>query len=349
MTSEDRLENAIQHARDAGLRYVYDGDPGIVRRRRGKGFSFRTGEGAPLTSPEEDARCRKLAIPPAWRNVWICARADGHLQATGIDARGRKQYLYHPDWRAARDQTKFANMLAFGHALPGIRRRVQAALGQDGLGRDKVIAAVVGLLDRTGLRVGNDAYTAENDTFGLTTIRKKHLAIDGAEIALDFPGKGGKVWQGRFSDRRVARAIGQCAELPGYRLFRYLDESGQRRDIGSADVNAWLQQISGAPITAKDFRTWKACALFLEEAMKQAGCAPGAALPLKPILQMVSARLGNTPAILQKSYVHPELIDLHRTGCILDHAEAPAVPGLRKVESLLMGWLEARYGDPAAR
>lgn len=336
------LQAALAHAEDAGLRYVYDGDKGIIRRRAGKGFTYLK-DGQRVRDARELERIRKLAIPPAWRDVWICASKNGHLQATGIDAKGRKQYRYHQDWRAARDETKFANMKVFGACLPGLRRRVNAALNLDGLPRDKVIATVVRLLDKTGLRVGNDAYTAENATYGLTTIRKKHLDIHGRDIEFDFPAKGGKVFRGTLTDAKLAKVLAQCQDLPGQRLFKYQGDDGALADVTSGDVNAWVQDVSGQKITAKDFRTWNACVLFLEEALSH--CGEGASFELKPILKTVSSALGNTPAILQKSYVHPALIDLYRTGCFLNREWSARdvknpVEGLTRTENLLLAWLE---------
>jgi DNA topoisomerase-1 len=346
MSAVEKLEQALEQAKSAGLCYVYDCDPGIGRRKHGKGFVYYNAGGKPVTDESCIARCHKLAVPPAWKEVWICAQDNGHIQATGLDARGRKQYRYHVDWRSARDDNKFHNMVAFGHALPGIRRRVLAELNRDGLPKDKVIAAIVRLLDRTGLRVGNDAYMNENHTFGMTTIGKKHVDLHGKEIEFDFPGKGGKVWKGRVLAPKVAKVIAACEELPGYRLFKYLDDHGEAHSIGSADVNGWLQEISGIAITAKDFRTWTACSLFLDEALAQTGCEKP--LHLKPVLKAVSSQLGNTPAILQKSYVHPDLIDLYRTGCFINREWSDkdlALPqGLRKTEGLLLRWLEKRYG-----
>ena len=351
MTAIEKLETAIEHAKSAGLRYVYDSDPGIGRKRHGKSFSYHDHEGQRITDKAKVTRCQKLAVPPAWENVWICVHEDGHIQATGHDERGRKQYRYHADWRTARDENKFANMLAFGRALPGIRRRVKAALDLDGLPKEKVVAAVVRLLDRTGLRIGNDSYMEENHTFGLTTISKKHIELHGKEIELDFPGKGGKIWKGHVTAPDVAKVIAECGDLPGVRVFKYIDDKGEPHAVGSADINHWLQETSGIHITAKDFRTWTACTLFLEEAMAQTDCATGAALHLKPVLKSVSSQLGNTPAILQKSYVHPELIDLYRTGCFLDKhwsgEELKATTGLRKTEALLLRWLEKQYDDGA--
>jgi DNA topoisomerase-1 len=352
MTAEDKLALAMAHAREAGLRYVYDADPGIHRRRAGKGFAFYGPDKRAIKDKTVVARCRKLAVPPAWEDVWICRHENGHIQATGFDARGRKQYRYHEDWRATRDENKFQNMLVFGRALPALRRKVTAALDLPCLPPDRVIAAVVRLLDKTGLRVGNDAYTQENNTFGLTTIRKKHLDVHGTDIELSFVAKGGKPWHGKISDAKAAKVLSKVEDLPGQRLFKYLGDDGAPRDIESADINAWLQAQTGASITAKDFRTWNACTLFLAEAMAQTKCADGAPLQLKPILKTVSAALGNTPAILQKSYVHPQLIDLYRTGCFLNkewQSDIPIPAGLRKHEALLLQWLERTYDVPDAR
>lgn len=340
------IQTAIEHAEEAGLRYVYDTDHGIFRIRKGKGFTY-TKDGKAFKDEKHLERIRKLAIPPAWRDVWICPNANGHLQATGFDERGRKQYRYHEDWRTRRDENKFTNMLAFGKTLPSIRRRVSAALNLEDLPKEKVVAAVIRLLDRTGLRVGNDAYMQENHTYGLTTIHKKHLELRGKEIELDFPAKGGKIFKGGVTDAKAAKVIAELTDLPGYRLFKYVDENGEMHSIGSADINSWLQEKTEEKITAKDFRTWNACTAFLDEAIKH--CSEGSKFELKPILKTVSDQLGNTPAILKKSYVHPELIDLYRTGCLLnkewDHKNIKeSVNGLNKVENLLLIWLEKTYG-----
>ena len=349
MLSDDSLpetiQNAIEHAEEAGLRYVYNTDMGIERKKSGKGFSYLK-DGKVFKDAKHLERIKKLAIPPAWRDVWICPSANGHLQATGFDERGRKQYRYHEDWRTRRDENKFTNMLVFADALPGVRRKVLACLNKDGLPKDKVIAAVVRLLDKTGLRVGNDAYMAENHTFGLTTIRKKHFDLHGKEIELDFPAKGGKKFKGTFTDAKIAKVIAELDDLPGHRLFKFKDDGGELHNIGSSDINLWLQELTGEKITAKDFRTWNACTHFVEESIKH--CAEDAKFQLKPVLKIVSEQLGNTPAILKKSYVHPELIDLYRTGCMLnkewDSKELKEdFPGLTKTESLLYIWLKSKY------
>lgn len=340
------VKQAIKHAKKAGLRYVYDTDKGLTRRKNGKGFTYLK-NGKVIKDKSNIERIKKLAIPPAWKDVWICASTNGHLQATGTDDRGRKQYKYHEDWRTHRDENKFSNMLVFANKLPSIRRKVSSALNKKGLPKEKVIAAIVRLLDRTGLRVGNDAYLAENHTYGLTTIRKKHLDLHGKEIEFDFPAKGGKVFKGSVTDAKVAKVIDKLDDLPGYRLFRYIDDDGKARDIGSSDINAWLQELTDEDITAKDFRTWTACASFLEEGLDH--CEEGSKFELKPVLEAVSTQLGNTPAILKKSYVHPELIDLYRTGCFLEKEWdkknlKKSKKGLSKIENLLLVWLKKSYG-----
>lgn len=343
MSEADKLQQAMTHARLAGLSYVYDHDAGITRKRKGKTFAFYAAGGKAITDEGTVARCRKLAVPPAWKDVWICADPHGHIQATGIDARGRKQYRYHADWRTARDANKFHNMVTFGRALPALRRKVAKALTLDGLPREKVIAAIVRMLDDTGLRVGNDEYLASNETFGITTITKKHVELHGREIELDFLAKGSKEFKGSFEDALLAHVLHECGDLPGKRLFQYVDHDGHPHAIGSMDINHWLQEESGKHITAKDFRTWTACVLFAEAAMAQAD----GAFHLKPILKEVSSHLGNTPAILQKSYVHPNLIDLYRDGAFHQPPWAgthkAALKGLRKPEALLLGWLETYY------
>jgi DNA topoisomerase-1 len=337
-----------RHARHAGLHYGYDHVPGISRRRRGRHFDFFDSHGRRVVSRAVVDRCRKLAVPPAWTRVWISARTNSHLQATGFDARGRKQYRYHADWRAVRDRTKFENMSAFGSGLSRIRACVLAALVRDALTRERVIAAIVRLLDCTGLRIGNDRYLAENHTSGLATISKKHATLHaGKEIELDFPGKGGKVWHGTVLAPRVARVVAQCQGIPGYRLFKYRDADSQAHKVGSAEINHWLHEVTGNPdLTAKDFRTWHACVLFIEAAIRRASNKKPAAL--KELLTEVAAQLGNTPAILRKSYIHPNLIDLWRDGRFAapDWRRTPSgqIPRhFSKTEALFSKWLASRY------
>jgi DNA topoisomerase-1 len=354
MTVSQSPAIGARHARHAGLRYAYDHDPGIRRRRRGKHFDYFDARGRPITNPHLIQRCRRLAVPPAWTDVWISPRANSHLQATGRDARGRKQYRYHLDWRAVRDRTKFENLFQFGACLSALRGRLRKELQRDELDRQRVIAAVVRLLDRTGLRIGNESYLRDNHTSGLTTISKKHVALHGhgREIELDFPAKGGKVWHGSLLAPRVARVVAKCQAIPGYRLFKYRDAEGKVHAVDSADINRWLHEATGnADLTAKDFRTWHACTLFIDAAVGEArpDAAPRArAGALKPLLLRVATELGNTPAILKKSYIHPNLIDLWKEGSFsgpqwtrLRRTEIPRQ--FSRSEALLLRWLRKQY------
>jgi len=250
------LTDPVETAQAAGLRYVHDDRPGIQRQRRGKGFRYLGPDGKPVRDRDQLRRIRSLVIPPAWTDVWICPNPQGHLQATGHDARGRKQYRYHPRWRAARDETKYDRMIAFGQALPKIRARVAQDLAQSGLPRTKVLATVVRLLETTLIRVGNEEYARENGSFGLTTLRNRHVSVEGQTVRFSFKGKSGVRHSIAVDDRRLARIVQRCQEMPGQELFQYLDEDGTPHDIDSADVNAYLQEIAGQEFTAKDFRTW---------------------------------------------------------------------------------------------
>jgi DNA topoisomerase I len=312
-------EDAAQAVRAAGLRYVTDSMPGIRRRRAGKGFSYRGSDGRLITSRAELARIKWLAIPPAWTDVWICPDRNGHLQATGFDARGRKQYRYHPDWRKTRDVAKFDRMLAFARALPRIRARVAQDRARRGLPREKVLAAIVCLLELTLIRVGNREYARINGSYGLTTLRDRHVDFGGAKLVFEYRGKGGKLHRISLRDRRLARIVRSCKELPGQHLFQYLDESGERRPIDSADVNAYLEEIAGEPFTAKDFRTWagtvlaalalRACESFASEAAAKRNVTRA--------IEQVAAQLGNTVAVCRKSYIHPEVVAAYLDGTLL--------------------------------
>jgi DNA topoisomerase-1 len=291
-----------------GLRYSSDAEAGIRREDGPRGFRYRdAASGKLLRSGEALARIKALVLPPAWTGVWICRDAHGHLQATGRDARGRKQYRYHAAWREMRDAGKFDRMLEFARVLPALRRRVARDLGVAGLPRHKVLAAIVRLLETTSLRIGNERYVEENESFGLTTLRNRHVRVQGERIELEFRGKGGKFHRAAVEDARLARIVRRCRELPGQSLFEYLDGQGRRQQVGSSDVNAYLKEISGADITAKDFRTWAGTVLV-------AGVLSRREAPIGPS-HMVAAvrhaarRLGNTPAICRKSYVHPRLLD----------------------------------------
>ena len=317
-----------------GLVYVSDDVPGIGRLRRGSGFVYRQPDGRRLADAQQLERIRRLAIPPAYTKVWICPLPYGHLQATGRDARGRKQYRYHADWRLARDETKFDRMPEFGAALPRVRahvaRDLAAPVGRQVL-RDTVIAAIVRLLDTTLVRVGNDEYARSNGSFGLTTLRNRHAAVEGGVLRLRFRGKSGITHEVALHDRRVTRIVRRCQTLPGQELFQYLDEAGDARSIGSADVNDYLRVASGGEFTAKDFRTWHGSVHALQlarrfEASDMADRTPAGA---NRLLAQVAARLGNTVAVCRKAYVHPHVLAL-LTGEAPARAVDPARPPPRK-------------------
>jgi DNA topoisomerase I len=303
-------------ARNAGLRYVNDQGPGIRRRRAGRGFAYLGVDGARLRDAETLARIKRLAIPPAWRDVWICPLAHGHLQASGRDARGRKQYRYHARWRTERDGTKYARMLAFAAALPAVRARVAADLERPDLPREKVLAAVVRLLERTLIRVGNEEYARANKSFGLTTLRARHVDVDGATLTFEFRGKGGRAHRVDVNDRRLARIVEHCQELPGQELFQYVDADGERRVVDSGDVNAYLREASGEDFTAKDFRTWAGTVLaaLALHAMPACTSATEGKRHVVRAVERVAQELGNTPAVCRKSYVHPTVIDTYLAG-----------------------------------
>jgi len=297
------------------LVYSSDLQPGIRRRRRGTGYVYVAPDGRPVKDEETLARIRKLAIPPAYRDVWICVRANGHLQATGYDARGRKQYRYHPRWRAVRDEDKFRRMLQFGKVLPRLHQRIAADLRLKGMPRERVLATVVRLLETTLIRVGNEEYARANRSYGLTTLRNRHVEVEGDTIAFEFRGKHGIRHRISVSDPRAARVVRRCLDLPEQELFEYVDGRGERRDVTSSDVNGYLKEITGEVYTAKDFRTWYATMSALAELN---GCdfrtAREAKARVKDMLDEVSGRLGNTPAMCRKCYVHPAVIDAFLAG-----------------------------------
>lgn len=320
---------SLAAAKAAGLRYTSDAQPGIRRIRSRGGFRFLDAKGRTIRNADELRRIRALVIPPAWTNVWICTDLRGHLQATGRDARGRKQYRYHPQWRAVRDETKYYRLTAFARALPGIRKRVSADLAESALTRRKVLAAVVCLLEKTLIRVGNDEYAKQNRSFGLTTLRDGHVTVSGSRIRFSFRGKSGVDHDVNFEDRRLARIVKACRDLPGYDLFQYLDDDGVRRTIGSADVNAYLKEISGEEFTSKDFRTW-AGTVLAAEMLETIGRCTSDADAKKNIVRAVEAvagRLGNTRAVCRKSYIHPAVLDGYAAGTML----AAAAQKLRRV------------------
>jgi DNA topoisomerase-1 len=316
MDQPELIADPVESSRQAGLRYVTDSTPGITRKRWGKSFRYFKPDGTPLKDPTVLARIKSLAIPPAWTEVWICTNANGHLQATGRDARKRKQSRYHPRWREVRDETKYERMKIFGEALPKIREHVERDLALPGLPREKVLATIVRLLETTFIRVGNEEYARENHSYGLTTLHNKHADIKGSTVHFKFKGKSGKLHNIDVQDRRLARIVKQCQDLPGYELFQYVDEDGSQRSIDSDDVNEYLRSITGQPFTAKDFRTWAgtclACAMLREfEAFES---QTQAKKNVVEAVKQVAERLGNTPSVCRKCYVHPAVIESYMGG-----------------------------------
>jgi DNA topoisomerase-1 len=303
-------------AKAAGLRYVSDRSPGIKRRRLGRGFRYTDAEGKAVRDPTVLRRIRALVIPPAWVDVWICALPHGHIQASARDAKGRKQYRYHARWRQVRDENKYERLLAFGEALPKLRGRLEKDLSERGLNRAKVLATVVRLLDLTLIRVGNEEYARSNESFGLTTLRDRHVRVDGARVTFKFRGKSGKDHEVDVSDRRLAAVIRRCRTLPGQELFQYLDDEGGVQSIDSSDVNAYLRETMGEEFTAKDFRTWAGSVLAgqILRSTENADEAVDANRRLVEAIKLVAKRLGNTPATCRKHYVHPRVIEAFLAG-----------------------------------
>jgi DNA topoisomerase-1 len=339
MTSEERSDsNPIPNAdppaaaRAAGLRYVLDDRPGIRREPEpgNGGFRYLNAKGEAVEDETTLKRIRALAIPPAWTDVWICPQANGHLQATGRDARGRKQYRYHAKWREVRDEVKYERMINFGKALPQIRKEVDRALALPGLPREKVLATIVYLLEATMMRVGNDEYARENKSYGLTTLRNRHVKIDGSEVEFRFRGKSGVYHDVKVHDRRLARIIQRTRDLPGQDLFQYLDEDGETHTVGSSDVNDYLRAISGEDYTAKDFRTWSGtvlAAMALRE-FEKFDSETQAKKNVVRAIETVAEKLGNTPSVCRKCYVHPAVLDSYMDGTMVEGLLARAEEGL---------------------
>lgn len=307
---------AVHAAKSAGLRYVHDDGPGVRRKRIGRAFRYQFDDGTAVHESRTLARIKRLAIPPAWTDVWICPFANGHIQASGRDDRHRKQYRYHEDWRAVRDQTKYTRMIAFGGALARIRRRVAHDLRRPGLGREKVLATVVRLLETTLIRVGNEEYAKANGSIGLSTMRDRHVRVRGDALHFAFRGKSGKYRQIELHDPRIARVVRQVQDLPGQELFQYIDDDGQRQKISSEDVNDYLRRTAGEEFSAKDFRTWAGTVLA---ASALAQLEPGrtraqAKRNLVAAVNQVAARLGNTPAVCRKCYIHPIVFESYLRG-----------------------------------
>lgn len=303
-------------AKEAGLSYSHVDRPGITRHRAGKGFSYRDPKGSRISDPKILARIKALVIPPAWQDVWICTRANGHIQATGRDVRGRKQYRYHERWREVRDESKYERMVTFGRALPGIRERVDRDMRQQGLPRTKVIATLVKLLETTLIRVGNERYAKENNSFGLTTMRNRHVEATSTVLTFTFKGKSGVEHEIELKDRRLAGVVKRLQELPGQELFQYIDDEGIPETIDSSDVNAYLHEISGDDFTAKDFRTWAGTVLAAQAlaAFDEFDSDSRAKTNIVNAIETVAARLGNTRTVCRKCYVHPAVIDAYLEG-----------------------------------
>jgi DNA topoisomerase-1 len=333
-------------ARQARLKYTSDEMPGFHRLLRGKGFSYADDRGKTIRSRDELARIRALVIPPAWTDVWICPHESGHLQVTGRDAKGRKQYLYHARWQELANRTKFDKLRAFGEALPGVRQQVRRHLSLDGMTKSKVVATVVELLDRTLARVGNEEYVRANDSYGLTTLRNRHAKINGTQVKLRFRGKSGKEHEIDLRDRRLARIVRACQELPGQELFTYQLGQRQFRRLESSDVNRYLQSLTSKPFTAKDFRTWKASALvleFLHARSAEALTATEAKRVVAQAIRSAAETLGNTVTVCRNYYVHPQLVEWFLAGEL--SAKCGRLPtrsskGLEPYEQLLLKLLK---------
>jgi DNA topoisomerase-1 len=357
LSSDLAAADPPQAAKEAGLRYVSDEKPGIRREPVRKDFHYLDREGKRITDDRTLARIRTLAIPPAWTEVWISPWENGHIQATGRDAKGRKQYRYHAKWRAVRDEVKYGRMISFGKALPVIRKQVNEHLSLPGLPRDKVLATIVYLLQATMMRIGNEEYARSNKSFGLTTLKDRHARVDGSAVEFQFRGKSGVYHKVKVSDRRLARIIQRTRELPGQDLFQYLDDDGTPHSIGSSDVNDYLRTITGQDYTAKDFRTWSGtvlAAMALQEYEKFDSEAQAKKNIVRAI-EDVAKRLGNTPAICRKCYVHPEVLASYIDGSLLETMSERAgkelsedIHALRPEEAAVLAFLQGRLQTEAA-
>jgi DNA topoisomerase-1 len=338
-------------AEEAGLRYVSDDQPGYTRKRKGDGFEYFDTEGKPIKDEQRILRINRLAIPPAYKDVWICPTPNGHIQATGRDDRGRKQYRYHERWREVRDENKYERIIVFGQALPKIRRRLNKDLALPGLPRNKVLATVVQLLERTFIRVGNEEYARENKSFGLTTMRNRHVDVDGSNVRFNFRGKSGVNHEVDVDDRRVAKIVKKLQDLPGQELFQYLDKEGEKHSVTSEDVNDYLREITGQDFTAKDFRTWAgtvlgAMALQAQDAFEN---KTQAKKNVKDAISAVAKILGNTPAVCRKCYLHPAVLETYLDGDLIEGLKqqtektlSESLPDLRSDEAAVLSFLQER-------
>lgn len=348
---EEVTINPVESAKEAGLRYTHDASPGIIRKKAGKGFYYLDQKGEKVLDKEIIERINLLRIPPAWKNVWICKYSHGHLQATGIDARGRKQYRYHQKWREARDETKYHRMIAFAKVLPLIRKRTEEDLLLKGLPKDKVLATIVKLLEKTLIRVGNEEYAKENDSYGLTTMRDKHVDIEQKKVYFEFKGKSGVKHSIELEDPQLAKIVKKCKELPGYELFQYIDENGARQDVTSSDVNEYLFSITGEHFTAKDFRTWHGTILAANalQEFQEFASETQAKKNIVKVVEAVSKQLGNTKAVCRKCYIHPAVIESYLKGSFFEQLQATieaegnadvALKDLRPEEASIVLFLE---------
>ena len=347
----DTISDPVQSAKSAGLRYITDAKPGIRRLRRGKSFRYAGVDGKPVRDAETLRRIKSLVIPPAWENVWIAPIANGHLQATGRDAKGRKQSRYHPRWREVRDETKYERMLLFGSALPGIREHVEHDLALVNLPRSKVLATLVRLMETTFIRVGNEEYARDNHSYGLTTMRNRHVSIEGSTLHFAFRGKSGVQHSIALTDRRLASIVKRCRDIPGYELFQYVDKEGEPHSIDSSDVNDYLREITQEDFTAKDFRTWAGTVLACEmlKNFEPFESETQAKKNVVRAIESVAEHLGNTPSVCRKCYVHPAVIDSYLGGGMMKALEVRVKEkinaerhGLREEEQALMRLLHQR-------
>ena len=349
LETADSIASAVQ----AGLRYVSDTEPGIRRKRAGSGFAYIAPDGSRIRDPGVLQRIKHLVIPPAWTDVWICPDARGHLQATGRDARNRKVYLYHPRWREVRDAAKYERLAAFGEALPRIRERVDADLRKRGVPREKVLAAVVRLLQETSIRVGNDEYRRQNGSVGLTTMLDENAELEGSRVKFEFKGKSGKQHSVELNDPRLARVIKQTQEIPGQELFQYYDEDGNHRSIASSDVNDYIREISDGDFTAKDFRTWNGTVLAMRylRVCEAPSSATAGKRSVSGAIKDVARELGNTPAVARKAYVHPVVLNAYLEGHLEPEATMPVTEhALSEEERCVLKLLEAgARAQPAGR
>ena len=332
-------------AKAIGLHYVVDGEPGLTRVRRGKTFAYRDAKGRPIRDARTLDRIRSLVIPPAWEHVWICARADGHIQATGRDARGRKQHRYHPEWTRARHDSKYGQMIDFARALPAIRKRVHADLKSEPLSRPHVLATVVLLLEKTLIRIGNKEYARANNSFGLTTLLDQHVQIKGATVTFHFRAKSGVMQTIEVQDPALARIVKRCRQLPGEALFQYVDDKGKRQSVDSSAVNAYLRDITGRPFTAKNFRTWAATVLAAKAVCDLPECTSDTAFKRNIVraIDAVAAKLGNTRAVCRSSYIHPGVFEGYRAGATIAGVKpGPRMAHLSADEAAVLAMLKSR-------